>query len=313
MGYLLTSFVENGRLLSDVFKEEATTELRANLYMDMARIIIRLADVQSPTIGSLTLKEDGQVEVANRPLFLRLPWLEHEGIETDIPRSRTYNSSLSYWKALIRCHDNRLIMQPNSILDEEDGRKQMAALQILKENMEKAILEAKEDQSFHLTLTDLTPTNIFVDTEWRITSIVDLEWACFWPVEMMHPSMWLTGVDVSRLIQAQEAFEAERSIFMAHLAHIEQALKGHATLSQKMERCWMHGSCWAGMILGNTTSAYDLICDHFLPRFYHEGCFEETYKEESKKWTFKSAEFTSMKLDHLAEYQEQIRDLASEE
>ena len=46
---------------------------------------------------------------------------------------------------------------------------------------------------FALSLTDLHQSNISVDDDWRITRIIDLEWACARPVEMLAPPSWLSG------------------------------------------------------------------------------------------------------------------------
>lgn len=36
------------------------------------------------------------------------------------------------------------------------------------------------------TLTDLHQSNIFVDNDWHITAIVDLEWACSRPIKAVN-------------------------------------------------------------------------------------------------------------------------------
>lgn len=275
--------------------------------------MIRLASVRSSRIGSLTLCETGEIAVTNRPLFLRLQWLEGQGIDTNIGRGTTFESTVDYWNALLDCHSNRLKTQPNSIIDEEDGRRQMAALQILKENLETAVLTRKGNFSAHLSLTDLTTTNMFVDSQWRITKLVDLEWACFWPIEMIHPPMWLIGVDIARLARHHSDFEDERAKFMCIFKEVELDLRMTEGLGEAMERSWQNGSCWTGIALGNTTSAYDLICDQLLPRFYKGIDFEQTYMEESKKWTENSEDFIQKKLDDLARYKERAASLAHEE
>lgn len=53
---------------------------------------------------------------------------------------------------------------------------------------------------FVMSLTDLHPSNIFVDEKWHITCLMDLEWACADPVEMIQPPHWLTNESVDRII-----------------------------------------------------------------------------------------------------------------
>jgi hypothetical protein len=46
---------------------------------------------------------------------------------------------------------------------------------------------------------DLYQNNIFVDENWYITLLIDLEWACSLPIEMLYPPYWLTGMAVDRI------------------------------------------------------------------------------------------------------------------
>ncbi|KAJ4300568.1 hypothetical protein N0V88_003247 [Collariella sp. IMI 366227] len=42
-------------------------------------------------------------------------------------------------------------------------------------------------------------SNIFIDENWHITALIDLEWTCALPVEMLHPPFWLTGQAIDRI------------------------------------------------------------------------------------------------------------------
>lgn len=39
---------------------------------------------------------------------------------------------------------------------------------------------------FLLQLTDIYPSNIFVDRDWNFMTIIDLEWMCALPAEMLY-------------------------------------------------------------------------------------------------------------------------------
>jgi hypothetical protein len=52
---------------------------------------------------------------------------------------------------------------------------------------------------FIFTFADLHQSNIFVDVEWNITCLVDLEWTCTQPLEMWGLPEWLTNKAVDRL------------------------------------------------------------------------------------------------------------------
>ncbi|KAK0735050.1 hypothetical protein B0T26DRAFT_737508 [Lasiosphaeria miniovina] len=51
---------------------------------------------------------------------------------------------------------------------------------------------------FVLTLTDFHQSNIFVDDDWHITRLIDLEWACVRPIEMLSPPTWLSSAGVGK-------------------------------------------------------------------------------------------------------------------
>ena len=306
MGYLLIPFVEKGRLLSEVPESEDAPWRRENLYRDLSRIMIHLAQAQHNHIGSLTVTEAGEIRMANRPLFLRLQWLENEGIETNIAREKTYDSALSYWLDLTNGHDNRLKTQPNSLVDKEDGQKQMAALQILRECMHRLLHSSSTKPGFFLTITDPTKANFFLDEEWHITAIIDLDGACFWPIEMLHPPMWLTNKAIDEIIEEEEQkFEVERTKFM-NIFREEERIMDESFLSDEMDLNWTRGSCWCGIILGNTSAAYNLLRQHFIPRFLDIRDFDATYDQKAKTWVKDSDGFIQKKLEDLEEYRKQI-------
>src|SRR5690606_33833351 len=62
------------------------------------------------------------------------------------------------------------------------------------------------DGPFIMQLTDLHIGNIFVDKDWNIKNVSDLEWVCSLPLENMLPPWWLTGKAVDEI----EGSEYER-------------------------------------------------------------------------------------------------------
>ncbi|KGQ09099.1 putative 3-hydroxyisobutyrate dehydrogenase [Beauveria bassiana D1-5] len=127
---------------------------------------------------------------------LAFSW-ENEGIPSGIPRDRTYAETEAYISDLITVQDNKIRHQPNAIHDVTDCRKQLAALTALRAVMHQFIKPELRDGPFFYTLTDLHPSNIFVDEYWNVVDIIDLEWAHSMPLQMQRPPFWLTsrGVD----------------------------------------------------------------------------------------------------------------------
>ena len=198
MGYLIMDYVEEWRTLADTWEElRGDKDRRANLFRDLSRIMLSLGRVPLPRIGSFTINNKGVVSLTNRPLTLRIQTLENEGIPTNIGRDRTYLSAWPYYVELLACHDSRLLHQPNSIYHERDCRDQMAVLTIMRSILPSFVDQTRQHGPFLFTLTDLQPSNIFVDKDWNVKCLIDLEWACSLPIEMESPPCWLTsrGVD----------------------------------------------------------------------------------------------------------------------
>lgn len=175
--------VTQGRMLSntwDTFRHDKTR--RTNLFHSLARTILSLNKTPLPAIGSLTLNSQDCITLTNCPLTLQLQSLENEGVPTGIPRSCTYSTVEPYLLDLLSCHDNCISHQPNSIQDKDDGEQQLAALTMMRALLPTFTLRDYRNGPFVFTLTDLHQSNIFVDDNWNITSLIDLEWASSLPI-----------------------------------------------------------------------------------------------------------------------------------
>ncbi len=299
MGYLLIDFVEKGELLSDTFSAfKDDQRRRQNLFRDLSRILLSLGKMAHPRIGSFTIDHQGFISLSNRPLTLRLHWLENEGIPTDIGRQTTYSTVESYVLDLLSYHDNRLIHQPNSINDVADGRKQMAAIALMRSVLQQFIVSRRGPFSF--TLTDMHQSNIFVDQDWHITSLIDLEWACSLPVEMQQPPYWMTGRDVDDLTEDRlEEFGRVRDEFMTIYQQEEEHFGGAGFgRAQIMQRSWQLGGFWYFHALATTKGFYNLFLQHIKPRFSKDLPHEEV----SSFWHQDAEQILQSKLDHRQEY-----------
>jgi hypothetical protein len=101
---------------------------------------------------------------------------------------------------------------------------QMAALTALRATMHRFIRTEYRDGPFFLTLTDLHRSNIWVDEQWNIQTIIDLEWACSQPVEMQLPPYWLTS-------KAVDGFDEPESV-----AELETLLKEYFDIYEEEEK-----------------------------------------------------------------------------
>lgn len=167
-GYLVMNYIEetHGKILSESWEELHHDKTRRfNLFSDLSRIMLSLAQSPLPRIGSLTIDQHGVLCLLNRPVTLRLQHLENEGIPTNIERSLTYSTTDAYLHDLLLCHDNRIRHQPNSILEKFDGQAQLSTLTAMRAMLPHFMSRDLRHGPFIPILTDLHQSNIFVDDD----------------------------------------------------------------------------------------------------------------------------------------------------
>ena len=178
----------DAEMLSSTWETKRQDEhARTNLFHGLSRIMLALAKIPLQRIGSFTMDNQGVISLTNRPLRLQLHQLENEGIPTDISRGTTYTSVEPFLLDILACHNSRLRHQLNAVNSEADCQEQMALLSTFRTILPLFVRRDLRSGPFILTLTDIHASNIFVDKEWNIKYLIDLEWACSLPIEMLHP------------------------------------------------------------------------------------------------------------------------------
>lgn len=295
---------------------------RATFFRDLSRIILSLARVPFPRIGSLVLDHRGVVQLGNRPLNFRLQQLENKSVPTNINRDTTYSSTEVYYSSLLSCHDNRILHQANSILSLSDGETQFAVLAAMRALLPHYATRRFRDGPFYFSLIDVHPNNVFVDANWRIKSLIDLEWACVRPVEMLLAPVWVTGKRVDQLSPGEhlhayhgileeffDAFDQEQTAFPP-ISHSDILLT-----SDMMRKGFETGQFWFFHALDNPKVACNLFFQHILPLFADsvsgnsvtrfKGCFAQFWKRDSKKIVekkLKDRKLYEKKLENMFEF-----------
>lgn len=313
-GYIIISFVTNGKMLSDSWgKLRYDKTRRSNLFRGLAQIIISLNKSSLPRIGSLTLDNRGVSTLTNRPLTLRLQSLENEGIPTKISRNATYTTVSTYLLDLLECHDNRIHYQPNSIHDTNDGQQQLAALTTMRAVLHHFTRGEYQHGPFVFTLTDLHQSNIFVDDDWHITCLIDLEWACSLPIEMQCPPYWLSGRAVDD-IEHGEHLDTFRQMIDEFCEAFESEEKrlAESTLHQTliMKKCWESGGFWYFQAVNSPKGLYRIFNHHIQQLFCPEHCTKRVFDQVlAPYWCIDAEGVIEKKVKDEEEYKDQLKEM----
>lgn len=177
--------------------------------------------------------------MANRPLSLEIQDLENDHIPTNMPRSQRYSAADSYVMDLLGLHNSRLRNQANAINSLSDYIYQASALTAIQATFPSFLTKRLCRGPFTFILTDLHQSNIFVDDDWHTTSLIDLEWACSRPTEMIRTPTWLTNKAVDEIAEEAVEYEIVRSEFMEIMGNEEKLLdetSKNANLSEIMNQ-----------------------------------------------------------------------------
>ena len=319
VGYIVIEYVRKPgcRPLWTTWKEYSHDKhRRTNLFRGLAQVMLNLGKIPLPRIGSLTMDNEAVISLTNRPLNFMLQQLENEGIPTGIERAMTYVTTRSYLLDKLNCHDSHLVHQMNAVHNEDDCRLQMAALTTMRAVLPSFLRRDLDRGPFLLTLTDLHQSNIFVDDEWNITRIIDLEWACSLPLEMQHPPHWLTsqsvdGLDGEQLSLFDEVYREFLDIFGQEEALLLSATKELTIASlprtDTMKRGWDDGNFFYFLALDSISGLYFNFLQHIQKRFVHDVKRDTFCQEVSSYWRSKSADFVAMKIQQKNEYDRQLK------
>lgn len=286
-GYLLIEFIEadRGSMLSNSWeKGRHNSNLRSNLFSGLARIFLDLSQFPLPMIGSLQVNNYGLLSLCNRPLSMEIQQLENEGIPTDMPRDFTYSTVDSYIIDILGLHDNRFRYQPNAVNDVGDCAYQLSVLTAMRTIFQSIFSRTFRRGPYFLTFTDLHQSNIFVDPQWHITCILDLEWMCALPMEMCGIPSWLTNKGVDQLDPTE--YSAIREEFMQSLSNQEKGRPAlpqignegapPLRLSDVMNKSWESGAFWYALALSSPSGIFSIFSKHLRPLFCN--AYEEEFE-----------------------------------
>lgn len=217
---------------------------------------------------------------------------------------------------LLQCHDNRIHYQPNSIHDDADGQQQFAALTMMRAVLHQFTSREYRHGPFAFTLTDLHQSNIFVDDKWHTTSLIDLEWACSFPIELHYPPYWLTGRAVDDIEHGEQlqAFDHTINEFMDIFEENEQKQEKKRTQTQDgkpqvqiMRECWKRRSFWYFQAVHSPKGLLRIFNEHIQSMYCEEHCTRRIFDEVvSPYWAADAEGIIQKKIKDEENYKDQL-------
>ncbi|KAE8402894.1 hypothetical protein BDV37DRAFT_272458 [Aspergillus pseudonomiae] len=294
VGYLLIEYIDasRGKMLSESWDQgRHNARLRRNFFRNLSNITLAVTRTPLPKIGSFIVDEKGYLRLSNRPLTLEIQDLENEHVPVDIPRDFTYSSVDAYINDILAFHESRLRHQLNAVNDVQDGLFQMAALTVMRAVRHIFFRPDLRRGPFFMSFTDLHQSNIFVDDNWNITCLVDLEWACSRPAEMIHPPYWLSnqsvdGIDLGEYENLHEEF-----------------MQAFAEQIPRYPQGWDKGTFWYALALDSPTGLFQIFYDHMQPRFSKDHINDAAFfRITMDYWTVNAAKFIQQKVKDKEKY-----------
>lgn len=301
---------ETGQMLAITWDEKHFVDpaRRRRLFGGMARIMLSLARIPQPRIGSFQFHDDGTISLTNRPYTDVLAQMESHGAPRVLQSGSAYTCTEPYVSDMLTFHDRGFLHDPNATYCEMDCQINLAVKATLRTLAHHYIRRESRDGPFILQHTDLRFGNIFVDDDWNVTCLVDLEWVCALPVEELAVPYWLSNRAVDGLVDEHlAAFENLRREFMLAFEHEEQQTAAHHSLklSRIMHETWKSGGIWFWLALSCVNGAKPLIYRYIVPMFTKKPMrFREALHEF---WCRGSDRVVEAKLADYKTYEAQLR------
>ena len=306
---------ETGEMLSLTWSDDhlSDTARRKNLFAGMARIMLSLARIPQPYIGSFRFNtSDCTIALSNRPLTCTMAIFEQQGTPRTIPQDRIYQSTESFASDMLTLHDSHLLHDLHAVRDEDDAQERMTLRSLLRVVTHFFILPERRSGPYLLQPTDFHRSNILVDKEWNVTCMIDLEWICALPVEMISVPSWLTNCSIDTIIDDQyERFNDTRKEFLASMDHeLKNVQMEHdIQITQIMRETWDSKGVWYWACIRSLNGWLFIFEDHILPIFSSAKGLVQDLKQMSFFWQKDAREHIKRKVADEERYQIELRSL----
>jgi len=297
-------------MLSETLREFRDTDPNrvANLSRGISRIMLSLAKKEQSRIGSLRFNDDTSVTLTTRPLLCTNSILESEGAPKIL--DKTYRTCGHFIDDMLKFREEAFSAQPNAVNDEEDCHLQMLHMTMLR-LLKSQFVDCHSEGPFVFQLTDLHSSNIFVDDDWNIVAIIDLEFLCALPPSMINVPYWLTVDNIDDIAENMDAYNVMHEKFLDVLRREEQIANSerNAQLSTSIQESWTSYSSWFYRSLTSVNGMAYCLEDHLYEKFNFSVSRDEEnqwMRLMSSFWPSDSKLFVERKLREKADYNEAV-------
>ncbi|KAK0716956.1 hypothetical protein B0T26DRAFT_751089 [Lasiosphaeria miniovina] len=201
---------ETGQMLSTTWAQRRRDPRRQDrLFSGLACVMLSLARLPQPHIGSFRFNAtDGTVALTNRPLTCSTIIFKNSSTPRNIQPRQLYQSTDTFASDMLTMYDNSLLHYRHAVRNHKDVRERMTIRTLLRAAMHHFIPPDRRNGPPLVQLTDIHQSNIFVDDDWNVTCMLDLEWICALPAEMLAVPYWLTGCTIDDIVGSEyESFD----------------------------------------------------------------------------------------------------------
>jgi len=192
----------------------------------------------------------------------------------------------------------------------------MAIRALLRTVMHYFISTDRRDGPYLLQLTDFHQSNIFVDDDWNLTCLIDLEWICALPVDMLSVPYWLTDCSIDGIIDDEYGvFDEARQAFLAIMDEEARRIPAEhdIDITSTMRHAWESKGVWFWACLRSINAWLFVFEDHILPKFSADKGLIGDLKQVSTFWHEQAEPVVRAKVDDEERYQAELRSLFNRE
>lgn len=309
---------ETGQMLSATWDQHRhDPHRRTQLFRGIARVMLSLTRLPQPRIGSFRFNpSNNSITLNNRPLISTTILFENSGTPRTIPPHQLYHSSATFASDMLTLHDTHLLHYRHAVRDDTDARERLTIRTLLRAVSHHFIHPSHQNGPFLLQLTDLHQSNIFVDDNWNVTCLIDLEWICALPVEMLAVPYWLTSCSIDTIVDGEYVlFDEVRRAFLVAMDEESKVIpqEHDIPVAGTMRELWESKAVWFWACIRSLNGWLFVFEDHILPRFSGKKDLISDLKQVSAFWMQDVDAVVKGKVEDEKQYQEELSSLFSKQ